>query len=34
LDRDGAVLVDMDNQDFRLESYRARHRRYWYPMPG
>jgi len=32
-DRDGAVLVDMDQQSFRLESYRARHRRYWYPMP-
>lgn len=33
-DRDGAVLVDMDKLDFRLESYRARHRRYWYPAPG
>ena len=33
-DQDGAVQVDMDRRDFGLGSYRARHRRYWYPTPG
>ena len=33
-DQDGAILVDMDGGSFRLERYRAQHRRYWYPIPG
>jgi competence protein ComEC len=32
-DQDGAILVDMDGGSFRLERYRAQHRRYWYPVP-
>jgi len=33
-DRDGAVQADMDRQGIRLDTYRALHRRYWYPTPG
>lgn len=35
-DYDGAITVEMNGSEFRLERYRARHRRYWYwrPSPG
>ncbi len=29
-DRDGALLVDIDADNFRTEAYRKSHRRYWY----
>lgn len=28
-DRDGAILVEMDAQDMKVERYRRTHRRYW-----
>lgn len=29
-DRDGAIIVNMDAQDFRVERYRKSHARYWH----
>ncbi|MBI1175284.1 MAG: DNA internalization-related competence protein ComEC/Rec2 [Sideroxydans sp.] len=31
-DDDGAIQVEMDGSNFRLERFRALHRRYWYPQ--
>jgi competence protein ComEC len=29
-DEDGALLIDIDTVNFRIESYRKNHHRYWY----
>ena len=31
-DQDGAIIVDMDAENFTIERYRSSHARYWHPL--